>query len=122
MATDLAALRASLDAKPPVSLKVRGLSVTYPTERGPFRAVDDISFEVAPGSNLGLVGESGCGKSTAIKALMRLVPEGTKIGGEVLLDGRDLLALSAQELQQVRWTQIALVTQSAMNSLDPVYR
>ncbi len=122
MAMDLDTLRATLDARPPVRLEVRGLSVTYRTERGPFRAVDDVSFDVAPGSNLGLVGESGCGKSTAVKALMRLLPDGATVGGQVLLDGRDLVGLGARELRKVRWTQIALVTQSAMNSLDPVFR
>ena len=111
-----------LDAKPPVELSVRDLSVTYATPRGPFHAVDQISFDVSPGSVLGLVGESGCGKSTVVKAIMRLLPESAWTGGKVLLDGRDVLALDRRGLRRVRWTQIALITQSAMNALDPVLR
>ena len=114
-------LRAELDKKQPVHLEVQNLAVTYRTSRGPFHAVDKITFEVLAGSNLGLVGESGCGKSTVVKALMRLTPDDATVSGRVLLDGRDLLSLSERQLRKVRWTQIALVTQSAMNSLDPVY-
>jgi peptide/nickel transport system ATP-binding protein len=95
--------------------------VTYATERGPFHAVDGVSFDIEPGTNLGLVGESGCGKSTVVKALMGLLPPGAATSGTALLDGRDILGLSDEELRDVRWTRIALVTQSAMNSLDPVY-
>lgn len=119
---DSASFSAQLDAKPPVHLSIENLSVAYATSRGPFRAVDKVSLEVKPGSNLGLVGESGCGKSTVIKSLMGLLPTDAEVGGKILLDGRDILGLSESELQSVRWTQIALVTQSAMNSLDPVYR
>jgi oligopeptide/dipeptide ABC transporter ATP-binding protein len=113
---------ARLQAKPPVHLLVEGLEVTYRTPRGPFRAVDGVSFEVSPGSVLGLVGESGCGKSTVVKALLRLLPETARVGGRVLLDGRDILAMGRRELRAVRWNRIALVTQSAMNALDPVIR
>jgi len=109
-----------LDKKPPVHVSVRELSVTYATSRGPFHAVDGVSFEVRPGSVLGLVGESGCGKSTVVKAIMRLLPESAQTSGQVLLDDTDVLGLSAAGLRKVRWTQIALITQSAMNSLDPV--
>ncbi|WBU63547.1 ABC transporter ATP-binding protein [Paracoccus aerodenitrificans] len=122
MPRDLTALNERLAANPPVHLSVKDLSVTYATDRGPFYAVDSVSFEMAPGSNLGLVGESGCGKSTVIKALMRLTPSDARLDGQVLLNGTDVIALNARQLQQVRWMQIALVTQSAMNSLDPVYR
>ena len=115
-------LDARLEAKPPVELVVEDLSVTYATPRGPFRAVDGIGFEVRPGSVLGLVGESGCGKSTVVKALLRLLPDSARSGGRVLLDGADLLAMDARALRRVRWSQIALVTQSAMNALDPVLR
>lgn len=120
--TDLSALRAKLDAKPSVHLQVEQLVVAYRTSKGMVRAIDGISFEVRPGTNLGLVGESGCGKSTVVKSLMRLLPDDAEVKGRVLLDGRDILTLSERQLQEVRWTQIALVTQSAMNSLDPVYR
>ncbi|WP_305985888.1 ABC transporter ATP-binding protein [Roseibium sp. MMSF_3544] len=122
MAITFEQLQAQLDEKPSVHLEVLDLAVTYKTVKGSFHAVDNISFEVAPGSNLGLVGESGCGKSTVVKALMRLTPEDAALSGRVLVNGADLIAMNAEQLQKVRWTQIALVTQSAMNSLDPVVR
>ena len=115
-------LDARLSRKPPVQLVVEGLRVAYRTERGSFRAVDGISFEVAPGSVLGLVGESGCGKSTVVKALLRLLPDSATTSGRVLLDGADVLAMDARTLRGVRWNKMALVTQSAMNALDPVVR
>ena len=71
--------------------------------------------------NLGLVGESGCGKSTVVKALMGLFPKAPHISGKAFLDDQNILGLSERELEDVRWTRIALITQSAMNSLDPVY-
>jgi peptide/nickel transport system ATP-binding protein len=115
-------LDARLSRKPPVQMVVEDLRVAYRTERGPFRAVDGISFEVAPGSVLGLVGESGCGKSTVVKALLRLLPDSAATSGRVLLDGADVLAMDARTLRSVRWNKLALVTQSAMNALDPVVR
>lgn len=111
-----------LSEKPPVRLSVEGLQVTYRTRQGPFRAVDGVSFEVKPGAVLGLVGESGCGKSTVVKALMRLLPESARTEGRVLLDDEDLLAMDERALRRVRWTRVALITQSAMNALDPVIR
>ncbi|MEN9062147.1 ABC transporter ATP-binding protein [Ponticoccus litoralis] len=109
-----------LNGKAPVELSVRDLRVAYSTLRGPFHAIDGVTFDVKPGSVLGLVGESGCGKSTVVKALMRLLPEDAEVTGEVLLDRRNLLTLSQADLRDVRWNKLALVTQSAMNSLDPV--
>ncbi|ORE94205.1 oligopeptide/dipeptide ABC transporter ATPase [Stappia sp. 22II-S9-Z10] len=117
----LAELNARLAAKPAAELRVDGLSVTYNTARGPFHAVEDVGFTVPAGTNLGLVGESGCGKSTVVKALMGLLPEGTGLTGRALLDGDDILGLTDDALRDVRWNRIALITQSAMNSLDPVY-
>ena len=115
-------LEARLAEKPPVRLAVEDLSVTYRTQAGPFRAVDGVSFAVEPGSVLGLVGESGCGKSTVVKALMRLLPESAALGGRALLDGEDLLTMSPKALRRARWNRVALITQSAMNALDPVLR
>jgi oligopeptide/dipeptide ABC transporter ATP-binding protein len=115
-------LTSVLGGKPPVHLSVQDLKVSYRTAGGFFHAIDGISFDVAPGSNLGLVGESGCGKSTVVKSLMRLLPDDAVVGGKVLLDGEDVLAMTPEELRATRWTKIALITQSAMNSLDPVYR
>ncbi len=121
VARDLARLDERLSAKPAAHLKVNGLSIGYSTLRGRFHAVEDVSFEVRAGTNLGLVGESGCGKSTVVKALMGLLPEFTALSGEALLDGENILGLSDAELEPIRWNRISLITQSAMNSLDPVY-
>jgi oligopeptide/dipeptide ABC transporter ATP-binding protein len=110
-----------LNAKPPAHLLVEDLSISYNSSRGPFQAVDGVAFEVLEGTTLGLVGESGCGKSTVVKSLMGLLPEGTDVAGRALLGGKNILGLSERALRDVRWEKIALITQSAMNSLDPVY-
>ncbi len=111
-----------LHASDPVHLKVEDLRVHYRVARGTLKAVDGVSFEVRPGESMGLVGESGCGKSTVAKAMLRLLPTNAEVEGRVSLDGVDLLRMSDKDLRRVRWTKLALVTQSAMNSLDPVYR
>jgi peptide/nickel transport system ATP-binding protein len=104
-------------------LEVGELEVHYPTPHGPLKAVDGVSFELARGERLGLIGESGSGKSTIALALMRLIkPPGRVAGGRIMLDGIDLLSLNEEEMRQVRLAQIALVTQGAMNSLNPVLR
>ena len=104
-------------------LDVRDLRVYYHTSRGPIKAVDGISFSVDRGERFGLVGESGCGKSTMAMALLRLVqPPGQIEGGQVHLDGLDILKLNGEELRRVRWNQISLIPQAAMNSLNPVMR
>jgi peptide/nickel transport system ATP-binding protein len=104
-------------------LEVSELQVHFPTPRGPVRAVDGVSFALQPGERLGLIGESGSGKSTIALAIMRLIkPPGEIVGGRILLDGTDLLALSEEEMRRFRLDQIALVTQGAMNSLNPVIR
>jgi peptide/nickel transport system ATP-binding protein len=109
-------------------LQVSGLKVEFPTSRGPFKAVDDVSLSVLPGERLGLIGESGSGKSTIALALMRLIkPPGMVTAGAAILectDGHvvDLLAATEQEVRELRLAEIALVTQGAMNSLNPVLR
>jgi peptide/nickel transport system ATP-binding protein len=103
-------------------LDVRNLHVEYPTDRGYLHAVHDVSFSIGRGEYFGLVGESGCGKSTIAKTILRLLPEGTRVTGQVMFEGRDVLAMKQHELQSVRWAGISLITQSSMNSLDPVYR
>ncbi|MHA6692988.1 ABC transporter ATP-binding protein [Devosia sp. A449] len=118
--TALQSLNERLAQKPAARLEVKNLCVAYGTFRGPFNAIDNVSFTVEPGTTLGLVGESGCGKSTVVKAIMNLLPEATTVTGEVLLNGQNILGLSDKALEKVRWTQISLITQSAMNSLDPV--
>ncbi len=84
-------------------------------------AVDDVSFSLEPGRSLGLVGESGCGKTTAMLGMLRLLPaEGRIVSGEVFYEGVDLLSLSEREMRSYRWNKMALVFQGAMNALNPV--
>jgi len=87
------------------------------------RAVDGISFSIDRGETIGLVGESGCGKTSAALAVINLLPENGKIrGGEVLFDGRNIAPLSDAEMRRIRWKRVAIVFQGAMNALNPVYR
>jgi peptide/nickel transport system ATP-binding protein len=98
-------------------LQVRDLHVTYP---GDVPAVRGVSFDLAAGETLGLAGESGCGKSTIAAALLRLLPRGTTVTGEVLLDGRDVLTMRPGELRAVRWEEMSIVFQGALHTLNPV--
>jgi peptide/nickel transport system ATP-binding protein len=100
-------------------LTVRDLHVTYP---GGVPAVRGVSFELAPGETLGLAGESGCGKSTIAAALLRLLPRGTQVTGEVLLDDEDVLTMRPGRLRAVRWEQMSIVFQGAQHTLNPVRR
>ena len=101
-------------------LDVQNLTVEYHTEEGPVRAVEDLSFTLEREMSLGLVGESGCGKTTAMLALMRLLPKAASIvDGRVVLDGVDLMQLSEKELRKYRWNHISIVFQSAMNAFNP---
>jgi peptide/nickel transport system ATP-binding protein len=102
-------------------LAVRDLGVAY--GGGAVHAVDGASLSVAQGAMLGLVGESGCGKTTLARALMGVMPAGAVVTrGEILLDGTDLVALPATERRARLWREIAFVPQTAMSALDPVYR
>ena len=104
-------------------LKVRDLRVYYETPKGDVLAVDGINFTLYEGETLGLVGESGCGKSTAAMGILQLViPPGRIAGGEVLLEGQSLLGLPEDKLRQFRWVKLALIPQGAMNSLNPTMR
>ncbi|HHH82382.1 MAG TPA: ABC transporter ATP-binding protein [Chloroflexi bacterium] len=104
------------------TLDVRHLSVSYLTDEGvALNAAEDISFQVDQGKSLGIVGESGCGKTTVMLALLRLLPEAGRImEGQVLLDGEDLLQCSEAEMRNLRWSKISIVFQGAMNALNPV--
>jgi len=103
-------------------LEVRDLETVFFLERGLVRAVDHVSFELEVGRVLGLVGESGCGKSMTALSLMRLVPSpGRIVGGRVLLDGRDLLGLPEREMRQVRGADVGMIFQEPMTSLNPVF-
>jgi oligopeptide/dipeptide ABC transporter ATP-binding protein len=104
-------------------LTIDHLSVEYETRAGVARAVDDVSLTLDPNECLGLVGESGCGKSTLALAMLRVLPANGRIaGGRIVLEGTDLAALSRHDLRRLRWERLALVPQSSMNALDPVYR
>ncbi len=104
-----------------VLLSIRDLCVDYITDRGPVRAVDRVSLDVRRGEIVGIAGESGCGKSTLAQALMRILPPPAVItGGEVLFEGRDLLALDESALREMRWARMSMVFQSAMDALNPV--
>ncbi len=104
-------------------LQVRDLRVYYHTNLGPVKAVDGVSFSLKAGERFGLVGESGSGKSTIALTLLRLHKPPARIeGGEILLDGKDLVALSDAEVRLMRLATVALIAQGAMNSLNPVIR
>ena len=102
-------------------LEVRDLSVEYILERGTVLAVDDVSFDLAPGEFIGIVGESGCGKSTLLFAIAQLLAPPAEItGGSVTFLGRNMVGLTDRELAAVRWKDLSVVMQSAMNALNPV--
>jgi peptide/nickel transport system ATP-binding protein len=102
-------------------LEVRGLTVEYVTAGDPARAVDSVSFSVAPGEFLGVVGESGCGKSTMLFGVAGLLrPPAEVVAGEVIFKGRNLVGLTAKELRLSRWRDYSVVMQRAMNALNPV--
>jgi len=109
-------------ARPPI-LEISDLQVQFPTPRGPFTAVDGVSLQLGSGERLGLIGESGSGKSTLALALMRLIkPPAQIVAGRIVFDGVDLLSLPEDQMRSRRLADIALVTQGAMNSLNPVMR
>ena len=102
-------------------LSVRDLSIEFDAPGGPLRAVDGVSFDLRRGETLGLVGESGCGKTTTVLGILRLLPPGGRVvGGQVWFDGEDLLGLDGRALRTFRWTRLSLVFQGAMNAMNPV--
>jgi len=110
-------------ASPAAVLEVKDLHVHYATPTGAVKAVNGANLTLYEGETVGLVGESGCGKTTLAMAILRLVqPPGRIVSGQVRVMGTDMVALSEEELRRVRWSQIALVPQGAMNSLNPVMR
>jgi len=103
-------------------LSVNKLKTHFLTPEGVIRAVDDVSFKIDKGKVLGLVGESGCGKSVTALSLMRLIPQpGRIISGEIFFDGRDLLKLGNEEIRKLRGNRMAMVFQDPMTSLNPVF-
>jgi peptide/nickel transport system ATP-binding protein len=105
-------------------LDVKGLQTVFFTTSGLFRAVDDVSFHVRRGETLAIVGESGCGKSVSALSIMRLVPDppGRIVGGEIVLEGTDLLALDEAEMRKIRGNRMSMIFQEPMTSLNPVIR
>jgi oligopeptide/dipeptide ABC transporter ATP-binding protein len=103
-------------------LEVKSLRTSFFTEAGEVRAVDGVSFSVAPGKLLGIVGESGSGKTASVLSIMRLLPDSARIvGGEVIFEDRDLLKLSEPEMRHIRGARIAMIFQEPMTSLNPVF-
>jgi len=104
-------------------IEVKNLRTSFKTSEGLFYAVDDVSFKVEEGKTLGVVGESGCGKSVTSLSIMRLIPNppGKIEGGEILFKGKNLLTLSNDEMRQIRGNQIGMIFQEPMTSLNPVF-
>ncbi|NLF11879.1 MAG: ABC transporter ATP-binding protein [Anaerolineaceae bacterium] len=102
-------------------LDVRELSVDYLAGGAALHAVEGVSFALEEGRSLGIVGESGCGKTTVMLSLLRLLPQnGRIVGGQILFEGQDLLQLTEAQMRRVRWHRISMVFQGAMNALNPV--
>jgi peptide/nickel transport system ATP-binding protein len=101
-------------------LRVEHLSIEFKTDKGRLRAVDDISYSIAPGKTLGLVGESGCGKSTTALALMGLLPSVATVSGQAHFLGTDLFTQSEKEWRSVRGNRMAMIFQEPMTALNPV--
>ena len=104
-------------------LEVRDLKTYFYTELGVVKAVDGVDFELYPGETLGIVGESGCGKSVTSLSIMKLVPQplGKIVGGSILFNGADLAKFSNDEMKKVRGNDISMIFQEPMTSLNPVY-
>ena len=102
-------------------LEVDRLSVRYPSDHGPVSAVDDISLSVRRAEVLGLVGESGCGKSTVAASILGLLPAGAQVDGSIRYDGEQLIGAHPDRLRQLRGNRIATIVQDPMTSLDPTY-
>jgi oligopeptide/dipeptide ABC transporter ATP-binding protein len=107
----------------PDLLQVKDLQTSFFTPEGEVRAIDGVSFEIGEGKTLGLVGESGCGKSVTSLSIMRLIPSppGKIVGGEIFYRGRDLLRLNNEEMRRIRGNEISMIFQEPMTSLNPVF-
>src|SRR5205814_2345442 len=103
--------------------EVRDLKVSFRTEDGLVKAVDGVSFTLSPGETLGIVGESGSGKSVTMMSVMRLIVDpNARFEGEVIYKGRDLMKLGRDDMREVRGSELAMIFQDPMTSLNPVYR
>jgi peptide/nickel transport system ATP-binding protein len=104
----------------PALLSVEGVAVELPTPRGNLRAVDHVDLKVGAGRTLGVVGESGCGKTMLSRAILQLLPKKAKLSGRVMFDGQDLVGLAPERLRKLRGRSLAVVFQDPMTSLNPV--
>jgi len=102
-------------------LEVDNLKTHYLTDAGRVKAADGISFTLNDGESVGLAGESGCGKTTVVMSLMRLVDHRDIVGGKIILDGESILDMPEDEFRHLRWSKISLVSQAAMGALNPVF-
>ena len=116
-------MKATQESKNGVLLRIEGLQTHFFTEAGTVRAVDGVSLMVPKGETLGIVGESGCGKSVTALSVLRLIPNppGKIVAGNIFLDGRDLLKLPEDEMRKVRGASISMIFQEPMTSLNPVF-
>lgn len=104
-------------------LEIRDLKVHYKTLSGYVKAVDGVTLRVKRGESLGLVGESGCGKSSLGLSILRILPSNAQIlQGEIFFEEKNLLGLSEQNMNKIRWKGISMIFQGAMNALNPVYK
>ena len=109
-------------SEPPL-LDIRGLKTHFATDDGMVRAVDGVDIAIARGETVGVVGESGCGKTVTAMSVLKLIamPPGRIVAGEILYQGRDLVPLDSDEMNSIRAKDIAMVFQEPMTSLNPVY-
>jgi peptide/nickel transport system ATP-binding protein len=104
-------------------LQLDNLTTNYKTLRGWVRAAENVNFELEKGKALGLVGESGCGKTTVALSILKILPAGGRIrSGKILFDGKDLVPLNDKEMRKIRWKGISIVFQGSMNALNPVFK
>jgi peptide/nickel transport system ATP-binding protein len=104
-------------------LKLDNVTTHYSTLRGWVRAAENVSFEIEKGEAMGLVGESGCGKTTIALSILKVLPPGARIRkGKIIFDGTDLVPLTSSEMRKVRWKGVSIVFQGAMNAMNPVFR
>lgn len=104
-------------------LEIKDLEMSYQTSKGSISAVDNVSFRIERGETMGLVGESGCGKTSLGMCIMKLLPENARItNGKILFDGEDIVPKTEEEMRTIRWEGVSMIFQAAMNSLNPVYK
>jgi len=106
-----------------IVLEIKNLQMSYDTSEGPVSALDNVSFKIMAGEAMGLVGESGCGKTSLGMCIMKLLPENAEIThGEIIFNGEDIVPKTEDEMRRIRWKGISMIFQAAMNALNPVYK